>query len=261
MDAAAHKTAAPRRGPVHPLGAAVYSRPPAPLDHDLRAELERLAHDVEHACPTHRMSRRAVRLDAHLPLALRWYWEIFGYSDLSQRCVAPDDPSARESALDVVHEWALDDARYVELAARLHDRYEVLAFDDDEVVVMERATMRRDDDPPVAVLRAPSGSSEVPEFEALSASALRYLVAGALKGLWVEQVRVLLSARPPVETEAPYPRVAPHVGRGLVQGATVWVAERLVHNRPGFAMYFDPADAEAIDAWLVREGLGDHMLV
>jgi hypothetical protein len=52
------------------------------------------------------MSRRDVAATAQLPRALQWFWEVFGHSALSQRCAPPDDPGAREAALDMLRDWA-----------------------------------------------------------------------------------------------------------------------------------------------------------
>ncbi len=239
----------------------VSSRPPGPLDDALRAELSALAAEVSRACPAHRMSRREVTLPAQLPLALRWFWEAFGHSALTQRCVAPDDPAALASALDQVREWAALDARYAEVAARVGRDHHVVAVDDDEVVLVSRGRARMEEDPPLVALRAPTGTAEAPDLEPRASSALRYLVSGVLKGLWTELVRVLLVTRPPLDLSVPFPRLAPHVGRAEVAGAPVWVAERPVRDRAGFALYFTHDDAEAVEAWLSREGLGDHLLV
>ena len=241
--------------------AAVSSRPPGPLDDALRSELVRLRQEVELACPPYRASRRDVRLPAQSPLALRWYWEIYGYSVLSQRYAAPDDPAARETALGTLADWCQRDVRYEELRARVAADYDVIAFDDDELVLLSKARGRIEDDPPLVALRAPTGAAEAPDLEPAAVSVLRYLVAGVLRGLWSELARVLLTARPPLELEQPFPRVALHVGRAEVAGVPVWVAERPVRDRPGFAVYCRTHEVEALDAWLIERGLGDEMLV
>ncbi len=235
--------------------------PPGSLDDALRDELEALARDVSRACPPYRMSRRDVAVPAQLPRALRWFWEVFGHSALSQRCAPPDDPGAREAALDMLRDWSSRDVRYDEVAARISDDHRVIAFDDDELVLLAPGLTREDEDPPLVLLRAPTGTSEGPDLEHHASSALRYLVAGVLKGLWSELVRVLLVARPPIEVSQPYPRVAPQVCKGAAAGAAVWVVERPVGDRAGFALYFAHNDAEAVEAWLVREGFADQMMV
>jgi hypothetical protein len=216
---------------------------------------------VELACPPYRASRRAVAVPAHLPLALRWYWDLYGYSALSQGYAPPDDPDTRATALGTLAEWCQRDQRYEELRARVEADHEVIAFDDDELVLMSRARGRMEDDPPLVVLRAPTGAAEAPDLEPYAVSAMRYLVAGVLKGLWSELARVLLTAKPPIELEQPFPRVAMHVGRAEVAGVPVWVAERLVRDRVGFAVYCRTHEVEALDAWLIERGLGDEMLV
>lgn len=241
--------------------APVSSRPPGPLDDALRGELDALAREVARACPPYRMSRRDVAATAQLPRALQWFWEVFGHSALSQRCAPPDDPGAREAALDMLRDWASRDVRYDELTPRVTDGHHVIAFDDDELVLIAHGLARQEEDPPLVILRAPSGTSEGPDLEHHASSALRYLVAGVLKGLWSELVRVLLVVRPPLEVSHPFPRVAPQVGRAAVAGAAVWVAERPVGDRAGFALYFAHNDAEAVEAWLAREGFADQMMV
>lgn len=210
------------------------------------------------ACPPYRASRRDVRVDDALPRALRWYWEVFGASALSLGYVAPDDPAERDTALGILAEWAQRDARYEALALEVTRAHVLVAFDDDELVLAPRGPH---DDPPLVALRAPDEAAEAPGLVAYAPSALRFLVGGALKGVWSELVRVLLTARPPLEFEAPFPRVAPHVGRAAIEGAPVWMAERVVRERPGFALYFRPQDAESVEAWLVAQGLADDMLV
>ena len=108
---------------------------------------------------------------------------------------------------------------------------------------------------------APTGAAEAPDLEPYAVSAMRYLVSGVLKGLWSELARVLLTTRPPVELEQPFPRVAMHVGRAELTGVPVWMAERLVRDRPGFAVYCRTHEVEVLDAWLIERGLGDEMLV
>lgn len=237
------------------------SRPPEPLDDELRAELLRLRQEVELACPPYRASRRDVAAPAHLPLALRWYWEIYGYSALSQGYAAPDDPDSRATALGTLADWCQRDQRYGELQARVEVDHEVIAFDDDELVLMSRSRGRMEDDPPLVVLRAPTGAAEAPDLEPYAISAMRFLVSGVVRGLWSELARVLLTTRPPIELEQPFPRVAMHVGRAELTGVPVWMAERLVRGRPGFAVYCRTHEVEALDAWLIERGLGDEMLV
>lgn len=237
------------------------ARPPGNLDQALRAELEALAREVAAACPPYRVSRREVRAPSHLPLSLQWFWEVFGHSALSQRYCPPDDPSAREAALGLLREWCDRDVRYEPLLVSVRDGHHVVAFDDDELVLVTHGLARQEQDPPLVVLRAPMGAAEGPDFEAHAPSALRYLVSGVLKGLWSELVRVLLMARPPIELSQPFPRLAPQVGRASVTDATVWVAERNVRDRAGFAMYFTHEDAERVGHWLSHQGLDDQMLV
>lgn len=213
------------------------------------------------ACPPYRFSRRAVKVPAQAPLALRWYWDIFGYSVLSQRYAAPDDPAARDTALDTLRDWCRRDERYEEVAARVEHDCEVIAFDDDELVLLSRTRARMEDDPPLLVLRAPTGAAEAPDLDPHANSLMRYLIGGVLKGLWSELARVLLHTKPPLELEVPFPRVALHVGRGEVAGLPVWVAERMVNDRLGFALYFRPGDAEAVETWLAAQGLGDEMML
>ncbi len=231
------------------------------LDDALRAELEGLAREVSHACPPYRMSRREVSVSRQLPLSLQWFWEVFGHSALSQRYCPPDDPASRASAIGVLREWCEHDVRYEAFAALVADAYHVVAFDDDELVLLDLGLARQEQDPPLVVLRGPTGAAEGPDFEAHASSALRFLVSGVLKGLWSELVRVLLVTRPPIELAQPFPRLAPQVGSGRVAEATVWVAERNVRDRAGFAVYFSHADAERVGQWLSLQGLDDQMLV
>jgi hypothetical protein len=182
-----------------------------------------------------------------------------------QECVPPDDPGAREAALGLLREWCVRDLRYEELVARAEQDHEVIAFDESYIVFVSKARGRIEEDPPLVAVREPIGASEAPDFETHAVSALRYMVRGALKGLWSELVRVLLLVRPPIDAEQPFARVAPHVGTGrlLLDGreVSVWLQEREVRDRPGFALYFSHDDAEAVEAWLVAEGLADQMLV
>ncbi len=235
------------------------TRPLAPFDDALRAELLRLREEVERACPPYRASRRAVALPAAGPRALRWYWELFGHSALSQHCVAPDDPAARATALDTLDEWCQRDARYDALRPRVAEDFEVIAFDDDELVLLARDEDH--DDPPLTRLRGPMEATEAPALEPGADSLMQYLAQGVLRGLWSELVRVLLTARPPIALERPFPRIAGHVGRGSLAGIPVWVVERTVRDRPGFAVYCQPHEAEVLDGWLIEQGLGDDMLV
>lgn len=237
------------------------SRPPAPLDDALYAELRALADEVARACPPYRLSRRDVRVGAPWPKSVRWFWEVFGHSALTQRCIAPDDPAMREAALDLLREWGDTDARYLDLARRVTDAHHLLAFDDDELVLLAHGLARQEEDPPLVVLRAPTGATEDPDVAHLASSALRYLVSGVLKGLWSELVRVFVATRPPLAMAQPFPRVAPAVSRATVDGVSLWVSERPVRDRAGFALYFAHDDAETVDAWLSREGLGDQLLV
>lgn len=239
----------------------VTSRPPGLLDESLRAELEGLARAVSAACPPYRMSRREVTLTQQLPLSLRWFWEVFGHSSLSQRYCPPDDPASRLAALDVLRGWCEHDVRYEAFEALVAEGHHVVAFDDDELVLLDQGLARQEQDPPLVALRGPTGAAEGPDFEAHASSALRYLVSGVLKGLWSELVRVLLMTRPPIELSQPFPRLAPQVGSGTVADATVWVSERNVRDRAGFAMYFSHADAERVGHWLSLQGLDDEVLV
>ncbi len=200
-------------------------------------------------------------MPSQLPLAMRWFWEVFGHSALSQRYCPPDDSSSREAALGVLREWCERDVRYEPLVASVDTAHHVVAFDDDELVLVTRGLARQEQDPPLVALHGPTGAAEGPDFEAHASSALRYLVSGVLKGLWSELVRVLLMARPPIDLAQPFPRLAPQVGRASISGATVWVAERNVRDRAGFAMYFTHEDAERVGLWLSHQGLDDQMLV
>lgn len=200
-------------------------------------------------------------MPAHSPLAFRWYWETYGYSVLSRRQVAPDDPAARQTALRQLDEWCQRDARYEELRACVTIDHEVVAFDTEEIVLLSRARARLEDDPPLVVLHAPSGAADAPDLTAGANSVLRYLVAGVLRGLWTELARVLLTTRPPLVLEHPFPRIARHVGRAIVRGIPVWVAERPVRDRPGFAVYCRTTEVEELDTWLIEQGLGDEMLL
>lgn len=247
-------------GLVHPR-TVVTSRPPGPLDDSLRAELEGLEREVAEACPPYRMSRRAVTVPVHWPRSIRWFWEVFGQSALSQRYAAPDDPSARLAAIGVLRAWCDDDVRYETLVPLVEGGHHVIAFDDEELVLVTHGLARLEEDPPLVVLRGPTGAAEGPELQPLATSALRYLVTGVLKGLWSELVRVLLVSRPPIELEQPFSRLAPQVGRASVADAKVWVAERDVRARAGFAMYFSHADAERVSQWISQQGLDDQTLV
>jgi hypothetical protein len=231
------------------------------LDDSLRAELEALEREVAEACPPYRMSRRAVAVPTQWPRSLRWFWEVFGQSALSQRYAAPDDPSARAAAIGVLREWCDDDVRYEALVPLVEGGHHVVAFDEEELVLLTHGLARLEEDPPLVMLRGPTGAAEGPELQTHASSALRYLVTGVLKGLWSELVRVLLVSRPPIELEQPFPRLAPQVGRALVADAKVWVAERNVRERAGFAMYFSHADAERVSQWISQQGLDDQTLV
>lgn len=225
-----------------------------------RAELARLAAELERAEPSVRVRRR-VAIPANLAETLRWFWETFGQGELTRHAIAPDDAIAQVSARMTLVEWCERDPRYGELVAQVELDHEIIAATTDEVVVVARRSSRHPTDPTPLFVRAPSQSAEAPDFERREESALRFLTASLVERLWSDKVRVILAVPTPFPFERPFPVLAPEVGVAAIEGVRVWVKDTTVHGRPGCAIYFDPGEAERIDDWICRAGLADHALV